>query len=642
MPPEGESGPVGQGAGNNSSDFVRKLYKMLEDPQYSEVVRWGDQGDSFVVLENEKFTKTILPKHFKHSNFASFVRQLNKYDFHKVRHNEENGQSPYGSSAWEFRHPEFRADRKDNLDNIRRKAPAPRKPQVADDQQTAATNQQVIVLGETLAATQHQVQQLQESYSELVNANRVFAEEILHLQRLIGAQKQVHNELINHLSKMERNGRENRHSGSPNQPGHSAPVYNASNNGSYLSDGTQEPAAELRRAREILNSLPVEHSADQDLKRMSVAYAHQPGASPESATSSSMMGPPGANGFNPFMHDALSDMRHLVYPVGQNIGIDPFAAEHMGNIPYNRPVQEQSMGAGPEVATAPMHTQTPPGAASQAGSPWGMKKPVILLVEDDKTCSRIGSKFLAQYDCGVEVARDGIEAVNKVNQKPNYYDLIFMDIVMPQLDGVSATAMIREVMPNVPIIAMTSNINQQDLEMYFHWGMRDVLAKPFTKEGMIGKIRKHLAQFLRNPPQENMMDTMYPNGGSAPAPTPSAYQNQGMAMPLSATSSTGVNKFETTPVQSPATSTSWNSPSQMPQASPVIGQDQGYVGAGSGSQMALTPGGSQKPQPYQSHMMPTMGGPSHHHPRLSDGHQRPDGPPEKRQRIFGPQGNYHQ
>ena len=49
------------------------------------------------VAQNEKFTKHILPKHFKHSNFASFVRQLNKYDFHKVRHNnEEGGASPYG------------------------------------------------------------------------------------------------------------------------------------------------------------------------------------------------------------------------------------------------------------------------------------------------------------------------------------------------------------------------------------------------------------------------------------------------------------------------------------------------------------------------------------------------------------------
>ncbi|KAI0196426.1 HSF-type DNA-binding-domain-containing protein [Astrocystis sublimbata] len=602
--PESDMAGIAQG-GNNSSDFVRKLYKMLEDPAYSEVVRWGDHGDSFVVLENEKFTKTILPKHFKHSNFASFVRQLNKYDFHKVRHNEENGQSPYGASAWEFKHPEFRADRKDNLDNIRRKAPAPRKAQNSEDQYSVQ-NQQVVVLSETLQATQQQVQQLQESYYEIINANKIFVDEILHLQRLVKAQHQVHTELVSHLSKID-DRRETRSSN------HSTPAYNTSSQ-ALMSDGSEVPP-ELRRARDILNSLSMDHVADRDLNRMSVAFHQAPGGSPESVGSSSMMGPPGAAGVTPFLHDPLNDMRHLVYPVGQNVGIDPFAPEHIGNLPYNRPGEDNGIPSTTDFNPAPsMATSTPPGV-----SHWGAKKPLVLLVEDDRTCARIGSKFLSQHDCGVEVAQ----------QQP--YDLIFMDIVMPELDGVSATAMIREVYHNTPIIAMTSNINQQDLEMYFQWGMRDVLAKPFTKEGMIGKLRRHLANMLRNPPVEGMMDPLYPNVATAQPPTPGPYSNPGMGMaPLSAASSGPVAKFDTTPIQSPATSSSWHSPSQLPHPSPTIAQEHGgYLAAGNGAQMVLTPGGTQKPQ-YPGMM-----------PQMASQRMSLEGPPEKRQRIYGPPGNYN-
>ena len=63
---------------------------MLEDPNFQHVVSWGAGGDCFVVKDMNEFTKSILPRMFKHSNFASFVRQLNKYDFHKVKNTDDN------------------------------------------------------------------------------------------------------------------------------------------------------------------------------------------------------------------------------------------------------------------------------------------------------------------------------------------------------------------------------------------------------------------------------------------------------------------------------------------------------------------------------------------------------------------------
>jgi osomolarity two-component system response regulator SKN7 len=72
--------------------------------------------------------------------------------------------------------------------------------------------------------------------------------------------------------------------------------------------------------------------------------------------------------------------------------------------------------------------------------------------------------------------RDGLEAVNKMNQSletGNHFDLVLMDIIMPNLDGVSATACIRESQPtgSIPIIAMTSNIRSEDIDMYFRYGI---------------------------------------------------------------------------------------------------------------------------------------------------------------------------
>lgn len=72
--------------------------RMLENKAFRDTFCWGPDGTTFIVKDTNEFSKTILPKHFKHCNFASFVRQLNKYDFHKVR-NADDGHKPYGDQV---------------------------------------------------------------------------------------------------------------------------------------------------------------------------------------------------------------------------------------------------------------------------------------------------------------------------------------------------------------------------------------------------------------------------------------------------------------------------------------------------------------------------------------------------------------
>ncbi|KAL6649520.1 hypothetical protein ACP70R_013744 [Stipagrostis hirtigluma subsp. patula] len=90
--------------------FLTKVYDMVSDPATDAVISWGAAGGSFVIWDSHAFERDLLPRHFKHNHFTSFIRQLNTYGFHKV-----------DPDRWEWANEGFVKDQKHLLKTIKRK-----------------------------------------------------------------------------------------------------------------------------------------------------------------------------------------------------------------------------------------------------------------------------------------------------------------------------------------------------------------------------------------------------------------------------------------------------------------------------------------------------------------------------------------
>jgi hypothetical protein len=118
------SQPINTTTNNNNNNnniplktetFLLKLTQILTKTKYSSAIHWSDDGKAIIISNINDFTNNVIPKYFKHCNYDSFVRQLNMYNFHKLR-------STRNQSEHVFQHELFTRDHtNEGITNIKRK-----------------------------------------------------------------------------------------------------------------------------------------------------------------------------------------------------------------------------------------------------------------------------------------------------------------------------------------------------------------------------------------------------------------------------------------------------------------------------------------------------------------------------------------
>ncbi len=117
----------------------------------------------------------------------------------------------------------------------------------------------------------------------------------------------------------------------------------------------------------------------------------------------------------------------------------------------------------------------------------------VLVVEDNLINQRISKIMLEQVGCQVDIAGCGKDAIEKMKK---HYDMVFMDIGLPDMDGFETTQCIRHNETpgqRVPIVAMTAHVFAQDRKRCFDVGMDEVMAKPIMQDDLIKVLKRWAA-----------------------------------------------------------------------------------------------------------------------------------------------------
>jgi twitching motility two-component system response regulator PilG len=125
-------------------------------------------------------------------------------------------------------------------------------------------------------------------------------------------------------------------------------------------------------------------------------------------------------------------------------------------------------------------------------APTGLQGLKVMVIDDSKTIRRTAETLLKKEGCEVITANDGFEALSKIaDHNP---DIIFVDIMMPRLDGYQTCALIKhnQKFKHTPVIMLSSKDGLFDRARGRIVGSEQYLTKPFTKEELLGAIQQHV------------------------------------------------------------------------------------------------------------------------------------------------------
>ncbi|PVU87288.1 hypothetical protein BB560_006515, partial [Smittium megazygosporum] len=497
----------------NVPEFVKKLFNLKIYPEvdaYADFIHWSPSGKTFIVRDQAKFSKFVLPRHYKHKNFQTFIRQLNKYDFHKSHDNTLEVMNYLA-----FVEPTYK-DSKDLKEDILEK--------ISKNLNNSSSN-----LSRLSSLSESFDQNLQNLFKFDPSQNNLAASSSFPPNNGTATFQDFQFELPNQAVFDSANNAQINESKPLLDPSTSKASITSTHNplqtnlkppqdfnpALKLSDSKtpfSTPIDYILTDPNLGNSLDTTATIHDSLSKLHPNYAslnlgfqlnNDPklGVSTQAVNSLSTQDLFNSASFvistseNPNISSSTPFNRKAIDLLYQ--GIDRQSArnrqlERIINASKKHRINsdESNFAIVFKKGKHPLGQKQTSESNSNvfSGNTW-IQPPKVLLVEDREVDRDVASRILKVFGCSIDLASDGNVAVSKMNDK--HYDIVLMDILMPNLDGVSATTYIRSFDRITPIISLTSTADTKSCTLYVKKGMNEVLEKPLTKDRVLRLLNKY-------------------------------------------------------------------------------------------------------------------------------------------------------